>query len=45
MTAAAIDILRPLDGKDPGTLGAIKHTMFQHAVRALTADAGPRPDT
>ncbi len=45
VTAAAIDILRPLDGKDPGTLGAIKHTMFQHAVRALTADAGPRPDT
>lgn len=45
VTAAAIDILRPLAGKDPGTLGAIKHTMFQHAVRALTADAGARPDT
>ena len=36
VTAAAIDILRPLDGKDPGTLGAIKHTMFEPAVRALT---------
>lgn len=45
VTAAAIDILRPLDGKDPGTLGAIKHTMFEHAVRTLTADAGARPDT
>ena len=40
VTAAAVDILRPLDGKDPGTLGAIKQTMFEHAVRALTADAG-----
>jgi enoyl-CoA hydratase/carnithine racemase len=35
--SAAVDVLRPLDGKDPGTLGAIKHTMFGHAVRALTA--------
>jgi enoyl-CoA hydratase/carnithine racemase len=40
VTAAAIDILRPLDGKDPGTLGAIKHTMFERAVRELTAEAG-----
>jgi enoyl-CoA hydratase/carnithine racemase len=40
VTAAAIDILRPLDGKDPGTLGAIKHTMFEHAVHRLTAEAG-----
>ena len=40
VTAAAIDILRPLGGKDPGTLGAIKHTMFEHAVRTLTADGG-----
>jgi enoyl-CoA hydratase/carnithine racemase len=39
VTTAAIDILRPLDGKDPGTLGAIKHTMFEHAVRTLTAEA------
>jgi enoyl-CoA hydratase/carnithine racemase len=37
VTAAAVDILRPLDGKDPGTLGAIKHTMFGPAVDALTA--------
>jgi enoyl-CoA hydratase/carnithine racemase len=39
VTPAAVDMLRPLDGKDPGTLGAIKHTMFEPAVRALTADA------
>jgi enoyl-CoA hydratase/carnithine racemase len=39
VTIAAVDILRPLDGKDPATLGAIKHTMFEHAVRTLTADA------
>ena len=39
VTAAAIDILRPLDGKDPGTLGAIKQTMFDRAVRTLTAEA------
>lgn len=42
--AAAVGALRPLGGKDPGTLGAIKHTMFEHAVRALTTDAGdPQP--
>lgn len=41
VTTAAIDILRPLDGKDPGTLGAIKHTMFEHAVHTLTENAGP----
>jgi enoyl-CoA hydratase/carnithine racemase len=40
VTAAAIDILRPLNGKDPGTLGAIKHTMFERAVRTLTGEAG-----
>jgi enoyl-CoA hydratase/carnithine racemase len=44
VTAAAVDILRPLGGKDPGTLGAIKHTMFEPAVRALTSEAGdPQP--
>jgi enoyl-CoA hydratase/carnithine racemase len=37
VTPAAVDILRPLDGKDPGTLGAIKQTIFGPAVRALTA--------
>jgi enoyl-CoA hydratase/carnithine racemase len=36
VTAAAVDVLRPLDGKDPGTLGAIKQTMFGPAVQALT---------
>jgi enoyl-CoA hydratase/carnithine racemase len=33
---AAVDILRPLEGKDAGTLGAIKQTMFGSAVDALT---------
>ena len=37
VTPAAVDLLRPLDGKDPGTLGAIKQTMFGSAVHALTA--------
>ena len=37
VTPAAVELLRPLDGKDPGTLGAIKHTMFGPAVDALTA--------
>jgi hypothetical protein len=36
VTGAAVDILRPLDGKDPGTLGAIKQTMFGAAAQALT---------
>ena len=37
VTPAAVDLLRPLDGKDPGTLGAIKQTMFGSAADALTA--------
>jgi enoyl-CoA hydratase/carnithine racemase len=37
VTPAAVDLLRPLEGKDPGTLGAIKQTMFGPAVRALNA--------
>jgi enoyl-CoA hydratase/carnithine racemase len=36
VTRAAVDLLRPLDGKDPGTLGAIKQTMFGPAADALT---------
>jgi enoyl-CoA hydratase/carnithine racemase len=36
VTAAAVDLLRPLSGKDPGTLGAIKRTMFRTAAQALT---------
>ena len=36
VTPAAVDLLRPLDGKDPGTLGAIKQAMFGPAVDALT---------
>ncbi|ORV49252.1 enoyl-CoA hydratase [Mycolicibacter engbaekii] len=37
VTPAAVERLRPLVGKDPGTLGAIKATMFGPAVAALTA--------
>jgi enoyl-CoA hydratase/carnithine racemase len=37
VTGAAVDILRPLNGKDPGTLGAIKQTMFGAAAQSLTA--------
>jgi len=36
VTAAATDLLRPLAAKDPGTLGAIKQTMFRAATQALT---------
>jgi enoyl-CoA hydratase/carnithine racemase len=38
VTTAAVGILRPLEGKDPGTLGAIKQTMFGQAVLALSTD-------
>lgn len=36
VTGTAVDQIRPLGGKDPGTLGAIKQMMFGHVVRALT---------
>lgn len=36
VTGTAVDQIRPLGGKDPGTLRAIKQTMFGHVVRALT---------
>lgn len=42
VTSAALDLLRPLAGKDPGTLGAIKTTMFGPAAEALMAAAAPR---
>lgn len=42
VTADALELLRPLAGKDPGTLGAIKTTMFGAAADALTADETPR---
>lgn len=43
VTETAIDMLRPLHGKDPGTLGAIKQTMFESAVRALVdQQSGPQ---
>lgn len=38
VTGTAVDTLRPLQGKDPGTLAAIKQTMFGRVVRALTDD-------
>ncbi len=38
VTPAAVELLRPLAGKDPGTLGAIKNTMFGPAVAALGGD-------
>jgi enoyl-CoA hydratase/carnithine racemase len=40
VTDAAVGLLRPLGGKNQGTLGAIKQTMFARAVAALTAE-GP----
>jgi enoyl-CoA hydratase/carnithine racemase len=38
VTAAAVDLLRPLHSKDAGTLGAIKDVMFGAAVHALKAN-------
>jgi enoyl-CoA hydratase/carnithine racemase len=37
VTDAAVDLLRPLGGKNQATLGAIKQTMFARAVDTLTA--------
>ncbi len=37
VTTAATALLRPLSGKDSGTLGAIKQVMFGTAAQALTA--------
>jgi enoyl-CoA hydratase/carnithine racemase len=37
---AAVGLIAPLGAKDPGTLGAIKNTMFGPAVAALTQLAG-----
>lgn len=36
LVSAAIELLTPLGAKDPGTLAAIKQTMFAPAVAALT---------
>jgi enoyl-CoA hydratase/carnithine racemase len=36
VTHAAVELLRPLSGKNQQTLGAIKQTMFAQAVDALT---------
>lgn len=38
VTATALEMIAPLGGKDPGTLGAIKYTMFAPAVAALRAE-------
>lgn len=35
VTGAALNMIAPLGAKDPGTLGAIKNTMFATAVSAL----------
>ena len=35
MLTQAIELVRPLAGKDPGTLGAIKATMYAAATAAL----------
>ncbi len=40
VTDSALGVMRPLQGKDPGTLGAIKQTMFESAVRALVHQQG-----
>jgi enoyl-CoA hydratase/carnithine racemase len=37
VTSHALDLIRPLGSKDPGTLGAIKQTMFRTAAQALTS--------
>jgi enoyl-CoA hydratase/carnithine racemase len=42
VTGAAVDLLRPLSGKNQQTLGAIKQTMFTQAVDALTGGIGDR---
>jgi enoyl-CoA hydratase/carnithine racemase len=38
VTVAATDLLRPLHGKDRGTLGAIKQVMFGAAALALKVE-------
>jgi enoyl-CoA hydratase/carnithine racemase len=37
VTGTALNIVAPLGAKDPGTIGAIKNTMFASAAAALTA--------
>ncbi len=37
VVGTALNVLAPLGAKDPGTIGAIKNTMFAPAVAALTA--------
>lgn len=38
VTATAVGMLAGLDGKDPGTLRAIKETMYAPAIAALTTN-------
>src|SRR6185437_7827549 len=40
VAAAAVDLLRPLNGKDQGTLGAIKQVMFGPAAQTLLVSGG-----
>ena len=39
VTTTAVDLVTPLKGKDPGTLRAIKSTMFASVTAALTGKA------
>ena len=39
VTSAAVDLVTALKGKDPGTLQAIKSTMFAGATAALRGTA------
>jgi enoyl-CoA hydratase/carnithine racemase len=39
VTTTAVDLVTPLKGKDPGTLKAIKSTMFASATAALSGKA------
>ena len=39
VTSTAVDLVTPLKGKDPGTLQAIKYTMFASATAALRGEA------
>ncbi|WP_330255582.1 enoyl-CoA hydratase-related protein [Nocardia sp. NBC_00565] len=41
VTATALALLAPLGSKDPGTLGAIKNTMFGAAVAKLNSASSP----
>ena len=39
VTSTAVDLVTPMKGKDPGTLQAIKSTMFASVTAALSGKA------